>query len=135
MCYGPRKPGEPLRESRCLSLKPYHDKILIKIHACGVCRTDLHIVDGELADPKLPLIPGPRNSGHRNWPWKTCQELRLGDEVGVPWLGFTDGTALIVEVAERTCVNMPCSPATRSMGVTQSTQWPITGTVSIFLMA
>ena len=52
------KTGEPLKHLIVPVPKPNPDQILIKIHACGVCRTDLHIVDGELTNPKLPLIPG-----------------------------------------------------------------------------
>ena len=58
--------------------------------ACGVCRTDLHIVDGELAKPKLPLVLGHQVVGEV---LEETERFAAGDRVGVPWLGWTDGTA------------------------------------------
>ena len=51
-------PGEPLRSAEVPVPEPGPEQVLIQVHACAVCRTDLHVVDGELPDPKLPLIPG-----------------------------------------------------------------------------
>ncbi|MDD4652511.1 MAG: zinc-dependent alcohol dehydrogenase family protein, partial [Methanothrix sp.] len=65
--------------------------LLIKVHACGVCRTDLHILDGELAGPKLPLIPGHEIVGTVVKSGKKADRFAIGQRVGVPWLGFTDG--------------------------------------------
>ena len=68
------------------------DQVLLKVEACGVCRTDLHILDGELADPSLPLIPGHQVVGTVVATADGVSELKVGDRVGVPWLGYTDGT-------------------------------------------
>ncbi len=65
--------------------------MLLKVAACGVCRTDLHVVDGELPNPKLPLIPGHEIVGHIVGLGRDVVQFRLGDRVGVPWLGYTCG--------------------------------------------
>lgn len=66
-------------------------QVRIKIEACGVCRTDLHIVDGELPDPKLPLIPGHEIVGRIAEMGPEVEGLKIGQRVGVPWLGWTCG--------------------------------------------
>ncbi len=71
---------------------PAPDQILIRVHACGVCRTDLHVVDGELSDPKLPLVPGHEIVGTVIAAGRSDSHFRTGDRVGVPWLGWTCGT-------------------------------------------
>ena len=70
---------------------PNEQQVLIKIIACGVCRTDLHIVDGELTNPKLPLIPGHEIVGIVEKKGKDVTNLYEGDVVGIPWLGYTCG--------------------------------------------
>jgi propanol-preferring alcohol dehydrogenase len=65
--------------------------VLIRVRACGVCRTDLHIVDGELTGPKLPLIIGHEIAGTVAALGDRVQNFRLGDRIGVPWLGYTCG--------------------------------------------
>jgi propanol-preferring alcohol dehydrogenase len=72
--------------------RPGPDQILVKIHACGVCRTDLHIIDGDLQSPKLPLIPGHEIVGTLIHVGEHVKNFRSGDKVGVPWLGYTDGS-------------------------------------------
>jgi alcohol dehydrogenase, propanol-preferring len=72
--------------------KPGPDQVLVKIHACGVCRTDLHIIDGDLQSPKLPLIPGHEIVGTLIDVGEHVKNFRSGDKVGVPWLGYTDGS-------------------------------------------
>lgn len=67
------------------------DEILLRVRACGVCRTDLHIVDGELPEPKLPLIPGHEIVGTVVAAGGAVDRFRVGDRVGVPWLGWTCG--------------------------------------------
>jgi propanol-preferring alcohol dehydrogenase len=74
--------GEPLRLEELPVPEPGPGQVLLRVAACGACRTDLHIVDGELAHPKLPLVPGHQIVG------RTEDARRLG----VPWLGWTDGT-------------------------------------------
>lgn len=67
------------------------DQVLVKVTACGVCRTDLHIVDGELPNPKLPLIPGHEIIGRVARAGADVVGLKEGDVVGIPWLGYTCG--------------------------------------------
>jgi propanol-preferring alcohol dehydrogenase len=72
--------------------EPSPHQLRLRVLACGVCRTDLHIVDGELAHPKLPLVLGHEIVGRVDAMGSEVQGFALGDRVGVPWLGFTDGT-------------------------------------------
>jgi alcohol dehydrogenase, propanol-preferring len=71
---------------------PAPDEILVRVAACGVCRTDLHVVDGELPRPKLPLVLGHEIVGTVASKGERVERFAVGDRVGVPWLGFTDGT-------------------------------------------
>ena len=71
--------------------KPEPKQVLLRIQACGVCRTDLHVVDGELTQPKLPLIPGHQIVGTVVALGAEVSTIKLGDRVGVPWLGWTCG--------------------------------------------
>jgi alcohol dehydrogenase, propanol-preferring len=71
--------------------EPGAREVLIRIHACGVCRTDLHIIDGELSHPKLPLVPGHEIVGEVVAAGPAVARLKPGDRVGVPWLGWTCG--------------------------------------------
>ena len=72
--------------------EPGPDQVLIRVHACGVCRTDLHIVDGELEHPRLPLILGHQIVGTVVRSGENVDRFRPGQRVGVPWLGYTDGS-------------------------------------------
>ncbi len=72
--------------------KPGPEQVLLRVHACGVCRTDLHVIDGELTEPKLPLVPGHEIVGTVVEKGEKANRFAVGDRVGVPWLGFTDGT-------------------------------------------
>jgi propanol-preferring alcohol dehydrogenase len=85
------RPGEKLKLKHIPVPMPGPDQLLIKVHACGVCRTDLHILDGELAGPKLPLIPGHEIVGTVVGSGKNADRFAIGQRVGVPWLGYTDG--------------------------------------------
>lgn len=85
-------PREPLRAVEVPVPRPNPGQLLIRVHVCGVCRTDLHIVDGELPNPKLPLIPGHEIVGRVASLGEGAQRFNVGDRVGVPWLGYTDGT-------------------------------------------
>ncbi len=71
---------------------PLPHQVLIRVIACGVCRTDLHIIDGELTQPKLPLIPGHEIVGIIALAGDKVENLKEGNLVGVPWLGYTCGT-------------------------------------------
>jgi alcohol dehydrogenase, propanol-preferring len=70
---------------------PAPDEILVEIAACGVCRTDLHVVDGELPDPRLPVVPGHEIVGRVSAVGSAAVSLAVGERIGVPWLGFTCG--------------------------------------------
>lgn len=85
-------PGEPLQQTEVAVPHAGPGQVLISVHACGVCRTDLHIVDGELTRPKLPLIPGHEIVGTVAQAGNGVDAFKPGDRVGVPWLGHTDGT-------------------------------------------
>ena len=67
------------------------EQVLIRVHACAVCRTDLHVVDGELTEPKLPLIPGHEIIGEIVEVGSNVNRFTMGERVGVPWLGHTCG--------------------------------------------
>ncbi len=85
-------PGRPL----CLMKRPVPEpapqEVLIRVHACGVCRTDLHILDGDLGEPKMPLILGHEIVGTVVTTGAEVQRFSQGERVGVPWLGYTDDT-------------------------------------------
>lgn len=81
--------GHRLRETDLPVPQPQAEQVLLKVHACGVCRTDLHIVDGELTKPKLPLILGHQIVGTVVETGTLAQKFSLGTRVGVPWLGHT----------------------------------------------
>ncbi len=71
---------------------PAPDQVRVEVSACGVCRTDLHVLDGELARPKLPLVLGHQIVGRIVERGAAVDSLAVGDRVGIPWLGWTDGT-------------------------------------------
>ena len=85
------RPCAPLRRADVPVPKPGKGQMLIRVAACGVCRTDLHVVDGELPNPQLPLIPGHEIVGHVAALGAGTTGFALGDRVGVPWLGWTCG--------------------------------------------
>jgi len=87
-----QQPGQLLKFMEVPVPHPNSDQVLLRVRACGVCRTDLHIVDGELDQPKLPLILGHEIVGEVVETGANVSQLRIGDRVGVPWLGYTDGT-------------------------------------------
>ena len=85
------KAATPLQFMDAPIPRPGRGQVLLRIHACAVCRTDLHVVDGELAQPKLPLIPGHEIVGVVETLGPETKGFRAGDRVGVPWLGWTCG--------------------------------------------
>lgn len=85
------EPGQPLVLKEALLPQAGDGQLLIRVDACGVCRTDLHIVDGELADPKLPLILGHEIVGTVVAAGAGVADFQPGVRVGVPWLGWTCG--------------------------------------------
>ncbi|HKA67465.1 MAG TPA: zinc-dependent alcohol dehydrogenase family protein [Solirubrobacterales bacterium] len=82
---------EPLKPAELPDPVPAAGQVLISVHACGVCRTDLHIVDGDLTEPKLPLVPGHQIAGTVVGLGEGAERFALGERVGVPWLGWADG--------------------------------------------
>lgn len=82
----------PLRLTEIPTPTPGPRQMLIKVDACGICHTDLHIVDGELTEPKLPLVLGHQIVGTIIQPGDDAKRFRIGTRVGIPWLGSVDGT-------------------------------------------
>ena len=85
------RPGSPLRLVEMPLPKPSAGSLLIKVEACGVCRTELHLLDGELPNPLLPIIPGHEIVGRVAAAGGGVTAFRIGQRVGVPWLGWTCG--------------------------------------------
>ena len=83
--------GEKLQLRDLPRPQPDPEQVLVQVRACGVCRTDLHVVDGELANPKLPLVIGHEVVGEVVEAVAQVEDLNIGDRVGIPWLGFTCG--------------------------------------------
>jgi len=81
----------PLEWMELADPQPNRGEIRIKVAACGVCRTDLHVVDGELSEPRVPIIPGHEIVGRIDAIGPDVQGLELGERVGIPWLGHTCG--------------------------------------------
>jgi propanol-preferring alcohol dehydrogenase len=86
------KPGRPLRLAEVPTPQPGQGQVLVRVKSCGVCRTDLHVVDGELAKPKLPLVLGHEIIGEVVELGPAATRFAIGDRVGVPWLAKTCGT-------------------------------------------
>ena len=84
-------PRQPLQAADIPAPKPDTTQVLVKVAACAVCRTDLHVVDGELPNPKLPLVPGHEIVGVIVERGKAVRRFKIGDRVGIPWLGWTCG--------------------------------------------
>jgi alcohol dehydrogenase, propanol-preferring len=86
-----KSPRQPLQAVDLPTPKPAPTQVLVKVGACAVCRTDLHVADGELPKPKLPLIPGHEIVGVITKKGEGAQRFKIGDRVGIPWLGWTCG--------------------------------------------
>jgi propanol-preferring alcohol dehydrogenase len=85
------KIGTPLEWTELADRQPGPGQIRVEVTACGVCRTDLHVVDGELADPRVPIIPGHEIVGRIDAIGSGVEGLAMGERVGIPWLGHTCG--------------------------------------------
>lgn len=83
--------GSPLSLKRVPLQRPGQNQVLVKVLACGICRTDLHILDGELTQPKLPLIPGHEIIGRVVELGRGVSSIEVGTLVGIPWLAYTCG--------------------------------------------
>ena len=96
--------GTPLAWTELPDRKPGPGEILVQVAACGVCRTDLHVVDGELPHPQVPIIPGHEIVGRIAALGEGVAELRVGERVGIPWLGHTCGACpYCLESRENLC--------------------------------
>jgi len=84
-------PGEPLQLLEKSDPIPGPGEVLVKISACGVCRTDLHVVDGDLPEPKLPIVPGHEIVGHVSILGEGVDKFKVGERIGITWLGHTCG--------------------------------------------
>ncbi len=85
------RPGEPLKLVERPDPLPGDGEVRVRVAACGVCRTDLHVVDGELPKPKLPIVPGHEIVGRIDVARRGVDTLKTGMRVGIPWLGRTCG--------------------------------------------
>jgi propanol-preferring alcohol dehydrogenase len=86
-----QEPRTPLELLEVDKPRAGDDRVLVKVRVCGLCRTDLHVVDGELTEPKLPLIPGHQIVGVVEDVGKHVEGINPGDRVGIPWLGYSCG--------------------------------------------
>ena len=87
-----RRAGAPLELERRAVPEPGPQQVLLRVAACGVCRTDLHVVDGDLTEPRLPLVPGHEVVGRILACGRAVERFAEGERVGIPWLGWTCGT-------------------------------------------
>ena len=86
-----RELGSSLEWTQLAEREPEPSEIRVKVAACGVCRTDLHVIDGELSHPQLPIIPGHEIVGRIDALGSAVNGLSIGERVGIPWLGHTCG--------------------------------------------
>lgn len=100
-------PGQPLRLVERPLPTPRPGEVLVRVAACGVCRTDLHVVDGELTQAKLPIVPGHEIVGHIAGMGAGVDRFKDGDRVGVPWLGRTCGQCVYCTQAMENLCDAP----------------------------
>ncbi len=114
--------GPALREMEWPKPEPKSGEILVQIQACAVCRTDLHVVDGDLPDPKLPLIPGHQIVGRVVDRGANAHRYKIGDRVGIPWMAWTDGTCRYCQSGqENLCDSAQFTGYTRDGGYAEFT--------------
>jgi propanol-preferring alcohol dehydrogenase len=99
--------GEPLKLAEVPVPQPGSGQVLIQVLTCGVCRTDLHVVDGDLTEPKLPLILGHQIVGRVVRLGEGVERFQPGQRIGVPWLGFTDGTCRFCQRGQENLCDHP----------------------------
>src|SRR5262249_21253139 len=99
--------GQPLQCRSIARPTPGPGQVLVKVAACGVCRTDLHVVDGDLTQPRLPIIPGHEIVGHIEAIGAGVEEFTLGDRVGIPWLGHTCGNCAFCRSEQENLCDAP----------------------------
>jgi len=100
-------PGTPLVDQEVPVPKPNPDQVLVKVRACAVCRTDLHVVDGELPNPKLPVIPGHEIVGTVVQTGKNATSFKIGERIGIPWLGHTCGQCIFCRTGKENLCDDP----------------------------
>lgn len=100
-------PGTPLTLQARAAPRPQDGEILVKVEACAVCRTDLHVVDGELPDPRLPLVPGHEIVGIVAALGRGVSSVRVGQRVGIPWLGHTCGCCSYCQSGDENLCDRP----------------------------
>src|SRR3954464_5355244 len=99
--------GTPLQLTQRPDPRPGPDEVRIKVSACGVCRTDLHVVDGELPDIRYPIVPGHEVGGRIETIGSGVSDLTPGMRVGVPWLGWTCGRCTYCESNQENLCDTP----------------------------
>ena len=115
-------PGRPLRLADVPRPVPGPGEVLLRVSACAVCRTDLHVVDGELPDPTVPLVPGHEIVGYVEDVGQGASSFAPGTRVGVPWLAWTCGTCAYCRAdAENLCERARFTGYTRNGGYAQYT--------------
>ncbi|HKY17494.1 MAG TPA: zinc-dependent alcohol dehydrogenase family protein [Rhizomicrobium sp.] len=102
-----RRPGSPLEPMVLPERSPGPGEIRVRVTACGVCRTDLHVVDGELDAAALPVIPGHEIVGRVDAVGDGVRHLKLGQRVGIPWLGYTCGACLYCAMGRENLCDRP----------------------------
>jgi propanol-preferring alcohol dehydrogenase len=117
-----RKIGEPLEWAELPDRQPGPGQIRVAVAACGVCRTDLHVVDGELPHPFVPIIPGHQIVGRIDALGAGVEGLRMGERVGIPWLGHTCGLCAYCRMERENLCDSPLFTGyTRDGGYATST--------------
>ena len=117
-----KKLGAALEWTELADRQPGQGEIRMKVAACGVCRTDLHVVDGELPDPKVPIVPGHEIVGRIDAIGAGVEGLRVGERVGIPWLGHTCGVCpYCMERQENLCDRPLFTGYTRDGGFATAT--------------
>jgi propanol-preferring alcohol dehydrogenase len=112
-----KKIGTALKWTELADPQPGPGEILVKVSVCGVCRTDLHVVDGELPNPKIPIIPGHEIVGRIDLLGAGVEGLKIGERVGIPWLGHTCGVCpYCLEHRENLCDHPLFTGYTRNGG-------------------
>jgi propanol-preferring alcohol dehydrogenase len=102
-----RKPKTPLTLEKFPIPKPEDHQVLVRVLACGVCRTDLHIVDGDLPHPGTPVIPGHEIVGEVMETGKEVTQIKAGRRIGIPWLGHTDGKCFFCRTNQENLCDNP----------------------------
>jgi propanol-preferring alcohol dehydrogenase len=101
------RPGSALKAVETATPEPGPGQLQVRISACGVCRTDLHVVDGDLNEPKLPIIPGHEIVGRVSALGAGVAGFEIGDRVGIPWLGHTCGACVYCRSGDENLCDHP----------------------------